>query len=292
MKPENNLRAAMDRRLSALHGTDQHVRHVLRVAKGEQPVKAKKRISAALIFAIIALVGVAVAATISPTIDWVNEMFGNKSAEVLTRGDVMDISQNRTVGEVQYRWVDTVLAKPFEEAEAEEDAAPPPGANVISLEGTQVLYGTVEITPVEGANVVLIPEDYRISDPAGYNLFLGEQAPEDAPSFLDMAVQKDAKILLAKAVPHGILLDGKLHEGYEVGYDYRTNKDGSITYHYMIYGVPEELTEYSIQMFVSNWEITREGQWLRGEKDEQGNDTKNTWLKEEWVVTVKPESKK
>ena len=93
MKPETNLRNAMDRRLSALHGTDQHVQQVLRMAKGEEPVKAKKRISVALVFAIIALVGVAVAATLSPTITWIEEMYGAHRSEVLQQGTTIDIGQ-------------------------------------------------------------------------------------------------------------------------------------------------------------------------------------------------------
>ena len=299
MKPETNLRNAMDRRLSALHGTDQHVQQVLRMAKGEEPVKAKKRISVALVFAIIALVGVAVAATLSPTITWIEEMYGAHRSEVLQQGTTIDIGQTRTLGQVTYQWVDTVLSPPIESADKDEVAdkeestpEPLPGETVVTLEGTKVLSGTVNIASKEGENVVLIPEDYSINDPMGYNLFLGEKAPEGAKSYLDIAVERDAKILLAKAVPRGILIDGVLNEGFEVGFDFRTNKDGTLTYHYMIYGVPEGPKEHTIQMFISNWEITRAGQWLRGQEDEQGNTTQNTWLKEEWVLTFPQQDKK
>lgn len=35
---------------------------------------------------------------------------------------------------------------------------------------------------------------------------------------------------------------------------------------------------------IANWEVTPEGEWLREDPD-------NTWLKDEWVVTVTPEMK-
>lgn len=49
----------------------------------------------------------------------------------------------------------------------------------------------------------------------------------------------------------------------------------------MIYNV-SKLAEYTIKMRINNWEITRDGQWLREEPN-------NTWLKQDWVLTVKPD---
>ena len=43
-----------------------------------------------------------------------------------------------------------------------------------------VLYGTVVMEPAEGENVVLMPEDSDVSEPAGYNIHCGEAAPEGA----------------------------------------------------------------------------------------------------------------
>ena len=43
----------------------------------------------------------------------------------------------------------------------------------------------------------------------------------------------------------------------------------------------ERSSQYTLELRVSNWEITPEGEWLREEPE-------NTWLKENWTVAFTP----
>ena len=51
--------------------------------------------------------------------------------------------------------------------------------------------------------------------------------------------------------------------------------------------IPDDLPRaesYELNLWVSNWETTLDGIWLREEPD-------NTWQQYDWVVTVSPETK-
>ncbi|MGI6234130.1 MAG: hypothetical protein ACOYI6_02625 [Christensenellales bacterium] len=264
MKPEQQLKTAMDRRLSGLKVTDRHIQQVM--AKAQEKPKMKRNRVLIISFAAVALLGTAIAASLPATTAWFQQLYGQKKAETLQSGTLMPMHETRILGEVQYEWLETIHVGDTGQNEFITDS--------------NMLYGTVKITPANGANLVLIPEDFRITDPAGYHIFMGEKAPESAPSYLDLAKEKDAKIVLAKAVPHGILIDGVLQQGWEIGYSYAFDHDGSLHYYFEIPMV-KTMPEYTILMRINNWEITREGQWLREEPH-------NTWLKEDWIVTIKP----
>lgn len=123
--------------------------------------------------------------------------------------------------------------------------------------------------------------------PMGYVPGHGGTPPDNAPTYAEKAVSSGARLLLAKAVLHGIEIDGNLRDGYEVGYDYDAHPDGSLTYHCIIYGVPENLTTHTIRMRINNWEVTKDGRWLRDTGDGTSPE-KDTWLKEDRVLTVSP----
>lgn len=265
---ERHLDAAMDRRLSGLQVQEAHIQQVLQQA-APRPRRPRWK-ALALGFALVALLGTALAAGLPATIAWIQSFYGQEKAEDLKKGTLMPVHQVRVLGQVQYEWLDTIHLGDTGKDEF--------------LTDSNMLYGSLKITPAKGANIILMPEDYSITDPFGYNLFLGEQAPQGAPSFLDLAKERDAKIILAKAVPHGILVDGVLQEGWEIGYSYRSYPDGSLSYHFEIPMVKTQ-EEYTIRMRLNNWEITREGVWLR-----EGDS--NTWLKEDWELTLRPPEKK
>ena len=82
------------------------------------------------------------------------------------------------------------------------------------------------------------------------------------------------------AVPHGILIDGKLQEEYEIMYDYSSHPDGSLLYHFQIPMVHAS-REYTIRLRLNNWEVTHDGAWLREEPHD-------TWLKDDWTITIRP----
>lgn len=269
---QTDLRTAMDRRLSGLKADEQHVHRVLSAIKGERPMK-KKTVSLALVFAIIALVSVAVAAVLSPTIEWFTKQYGQDTRDVLEKGTAITVDQRKTLGPLTYEWVDTIVAKDMVD---------------LNPQDVNMLYGTLRITPQQGENVVLIPEDYPLDAPFGYNIFLGEKAPDGAQTILQKAEETGARIILAKAVPDGLVIDGQEVPADEVGYDFEVAPDNSLTYHFMLPGAPHDLESYTVNMYIANWEVRSDGQWLRGEKDEQGKETEDTWLREQWHVTIRP----
>ncbi len=151
------------------------------------------------------------------------------------------------------------------------------------------LYGVGRITPAN-ENVVLMAEDYQPSDAAGYGLYYGPEsrAPEGAPTYAELAKQKNARIVQVSAVPEAVGVDGGtvLPLG-SVGYSLLPQQDGSVTFAFEIAtGVAvEEGSEYVIRMWSSNWEVTPEGEWLR----EEPNDTYKGY---NWDATVYPKPAK
>ncbi len=269
MKHKYNLKTAVDRRLSGVRATEEHIRQVLSKAR-LRPRRIKTR-AMIVAFALVAVLGTALAINWSATVGWIQGMFGDEWAGKLQSGTLMNMQQIRVLGQVQYEWLEVIHVGEAEEKEEKSDPY---------FYEDNSLYGTVRIRPVQGANIVLIPEDTELTMFPGYNRHLGELAPEGAPTYLELAAEKNAKIILAKAVPQGVLMGGKLQEGYEIMYDYSSQSDGSLLYHFQI---PQVHTsrEYTICLRLSNWEITREGRWLREEPHD-------TWLKDDWMVTVQP----
>lgn len=268
MQPEHQLKTAIDHRFSAVEVQERHIRAVLKQAQ-RKPRRVKPR-TLILVFALVALAATALALNWSTTVNWMERVFGNEWAEELKISTHIPVNQTKVLGEVQYEWLETIHV-----GEGQVDKP-------VYSYGNNALYGSIRITPVPGANIVLIPEEFQLTDPLGYHVYWGETAPEGTPSYLDVAIGKDARIVLAKAVPHGILMDGQLQEGYEIMYDFRSNPDGSLLYHFEIPMVKQS-TEYAIHLRLNNWEVTREGQWLReGPTD--------TWLKEDWILTIRPEA--
>ncbi len=264
MENKQNLKTAVDRRLSGVKVTEQHIRQVLDTM---QPRRFNPR-AVIIAFALVALLGTGLAMNWPATVSWIQGMFGEEWAGKLQSGTLMNMQQIRVLGQVQYEWLEVIHV-----GEAEEKSVP-------YFYEDNSLYGTVRIRPVQGANIVLIPEDTELTMFPGYNRHLGELAPEGAPTYLELAAEKNAKIILAKAVPQGALIGGKLQEDYEIMYDYSSQPDGSLLYHFQIPQVPASQA-YTIRLRLNNWEITKDGQWLRGEPHD-------TWLKDDWEVTVQP----
>ena len=151
------------------------------------------------------------------------------------------------------------------------------------------LYGVGRIAPAN-ENVVLLAEDYQVTDAAGYGLYYGPEsrAPEGTPTYAELARQKNAKIVQVAIVPEAVGVDGGtvLPLG-TVGYSLLPQTDGSVTFAFEIgTGVAvEEGSEYLIRMWSANWQVTPAGEWLR----EEPNDT---YLGQNWDAVVHPKPAK
>ncbi len=265
MANKQNLKTAVDRRLQGVTVTENQLQQIIRLAQAQPRRKVRVR-TLIIAFALVALLGTAIAVAWPATIGWISGMYGDDWANELKSGTLMPVRQTHVLGQVQYEWLEVIHV-----GEATEQATP------YSYQENS-LYGTVRITPTAGSNIVLIPEDTELSMFPGYNRHLGEIAPEGTASYLELANRSNAKIILAKAVPRGVLLDGELQEGYEIMYSYSSSPDGSLLYHFQIPNVNTD-NAYTIQLRINNWEVTRDGEWLRDGPD-------STWLKDDWVVTV------
>ncbi len=230
--------------------------------------------TAVIVLAILlALGGVAYAVLESKVADVFGWFYGPEMKDELLAGDIAPVGQRYRLGDVVYT-LDEAVYK----------------------DGT--VYGVGSIRAAEGANVVLIPEDYGVDLPAGYTLFMGEdeEIPEDAPSYAELAEQRGAKILLATCIANGVLnADGTLNAS-EIGYSCLPRADGSIQFTFEFSGgtvavgnrleptLIERAPSYQVSLYLANWEVTSDGFWLREEPE-------NTWLRTDWVVTVAPETK-
>lgn len=231
----------------------------LTTEKEERRVKRKLAFAPVLVMILaLLLAGVAVAALYPRTAERFGELYGEDFGARLLQGDAAESGERCTLGSVTYTVTDVIY------------------------EGG-VLYGTVVMEPAEGENVVLMPEDADVSEPAGYNIHNGEAAPEDAKTYAQLAAERGARIVMAKCVPDGYVLDSGAMSG-DIGYSDTVTQDGAIVSSFELYGWNggiERSDSYTLRFYLSSWEVTPQGEWLREEPD-------NTWVRETWNVTVTP----
>ena len=151
------------------------------------------------------------------------------------------------------------------------------------------LYGVGRITSAN-ENIVLLAEDYAVTDAAGYGLFYGPEsrAPEDAPTYAEKAKLMQADIVYVSTVPEAVGVDGgTVLPLSTVGYSLLPQQDGSVTFAFEIAtGVAvEEGSEYIIRMWSSNCQVTPEGEWLNQEPND-------TYQGQSWDAMVYPKPAK
>lgn len=230
------------------------------------PARAPRRpvlrtvLAAALIMTL--MLSCAVALFHSRVADYFGDFYGGAFEQELLSGRISQQEQSAQMGDVIYTLQEVVYVD-------------------------NGLYGTGSITPANEI-VVLMAEDYQVTDAAGYGLYYGEdsRAPEGAATYAELAAQNNARILQAVIVPDAVGVDGgTMLPLASAGYSFYPQKDGSIQFVFEIpTGVAVEAgEEYVIRFWASSWEVTADGEWLR----EEPNDT---YLGQYWdaIVTPKP----
>lgn len=220
--------------------------------------------TAVLVLALVlALCGVACAVFESRTVELFGRFYGEGTKRELLSGDLAGVGQSVRLGEVVYTLDDAVYK-----------------------DGTVYASGTIR--PADGVNVVLLAEDYSVNDPAGYLLFYGEEEiPDDAPTYAELAQERGAKILHVDAIANGVLEENGELNASSIGYGALPQRDGTIRFFFEFEGGESEIAraeKYEVSVYIANWEVTPEGEWLREEPE-------NTWLYEDWTVTVEPQMK-
>ena len=217
---------------------------------------------AALVLALVG--GVALAVYESRTAELAGWLSGEDKKEALLAGDIAACGESVQLGDVVYTLDD-----------------------VIYKDG--MVYGSGVIRAAEGANIVLMDENSNLFEPAGYPLHYGKDytVPDDAPSYAQLAEERGAKLILAKCVASGVLDENGEPDSSEIGYDQIPQEDGTIRFYFEFAGQEGGVARadsYDVCLSIANWEVTLQGEWLR-------EDPNNTWLKDEWVVTVTPDRK-
>lgn len=255
------------------------VQYALRQTEEEKPVKRFTLRAVALVLVLTALATTAVATVLSNTAERFGMLYGPDWKNIALNSSIAPGGQSVRLGDLIYTLDDVIVTGiSLEQSDMDVDSSK---ASYILASGT--------IKPVEGANIVLIPEDYALTFPWNYDVCMygSENMPENPVSVEDHAAEKGAKIVLAYCVSNGLtdkdgnVLDGPSH--CDIGYTTYLEEDGSLAFTAEI--IPSEplplQDEYTLSFYIANWEVTPEGEWLREEPN-------NTWQKMDWVVTVKP----
>lgn len=239
-------------------GIDRTLRR-LTSEKEEPVVKKKLAFAPALVLALALLASVALAATLYPkTVELIRKDYGDDFANQLeTYGVHADIAQSITLGDVRYTFTDAVW-------------------------NAGVLYGTITMESAEDANALLICEGVEAGGPVGYNPLYGEQAPEGTKSYAETAKETGAKILLCKALPQGLIVDGACAGG-EMGISEKVTPENAVVASFELYGV-QQADSYPVRIDAMNTEVSPEGEALRAERSD-------TTRRQSWDVTVTPEAK-
>lgn len=210
---------------------------------GKETPVMKKKLSLALVLALVLtllLVAVAVAAMLSPTAEIFGFLYGKEKQKALLKGDIAAIGQTYTSGDLEVTIEEVVY-------QAEGDM---PG-----------LYGTGIIAPKAGSNVVLVPEDYSVNDPAGYAVHYGREMtiPQDAPNYAELAQQTDARMLVARAFADAVAIEGKTVEA-DVGYSLIPQQDGTVRFAFeAVLPQTQRAESYDLTMHLGFWETDAQG---------------------------------
>lgn len=218
-----------------------------------------RRIALAAALVLILLGAMAIAASLPSVKELFGGAYGKRIEEKIDEGAVAYPAQSFQLGDVIYS---------LDEVVAMEDG----------------LLGVGHMTPANDS-VVLVAEDYLPDDAAGYGLHYGEEsrAPAGAKTYAQVAAEKNAKLVKVCAVAEAVGVDGgDILELASAGYDFYPQQDGSVQFMFELpAGIAvEQGTTYAIRLWVSNWEITTEGESVE-----------ETYLGEEWTVEMQPKER-
>lgn len=239
-----------------------------RIINGAQSKPKREKVSSRrtiiiVVALMLALCGVAYAVYEGVTANLFGWFFGEGWKRELNAGDTAVMGQQRQLGDMVYTVEEFIYKK----------------------DGDYLgLYGTIRISPAQGSNVVLLPNGYSVNQPAGY-ILQGEpeDISDDDESYAEMAQRLNAKMITAKASVRSIKVNGEECMG-SCGELWLPEKDGSIVGMIEIIDDIARSESYDLVLSLSNREVTPEGDYLREEPE-------NTWLREEWQVTIKPDMK-
>lgn len=130
--------------------------------------------------------------------------------------------------------------------------------------------------------MLLAWDEYTVDDPAGYALYYGDMYPADpegAPTYAEIAKEKDAVIRKVECIPNGILDENGNHYMGCVGYTLIPQEDGTVFFSVEIQpevAVPQQ-DSYQLSLFICTEDV-----------DLSGNPIEGTRHSMDWIVTLIP----
>lgn len=141
------------------------------------------------------------------------------------------------------------------------------------------LYAVATIRPVDGAKIVLLPQEEDDPDtPVGTDRYNAIHPGPDAPTYGEKAAETGAKLIYAEIAVDQIAVDGgPALSPTCYGVSSHPQEDGSVLYTLEIdAGTAVTAGEsYTLHLWVSHWEYDRRDETYEGE---------------EWLVTVTPKA--
>lgn len=250
-----------------------------RTQEEEKPVKRLTIRTLIIALVLTAVVGVALAAISSITAERYGQQFGQRYKDALLQSDIDASLRTKQLGDVVYQLDDVIVTGIT--LDNEKDNRGEDSMSVSDLVCSRI-YATGTIRPAEGANVVLISEDYLTTDPWNYSPYHNggrDTIPAGAISVKDKAAETNADILCVHAYANGLVgADGELHLA-TIGCEGIVQEDGSIVFYTEIdleNPIPRQ-EEYTISMYLTSYQVTPEGEHLM-----------DTRIGEDWVFSIAP----
>lgn len=247
--------------------------------KEEVPVKRFTLRTALITLLLVAVVGVALAAVVSVTAERYGDMYGSKYKDAMLQSDIDAEPRTKQLGDVIFQLDDVIVTGISLDNEKDNR-----GEDSMSIDDDMCsrIYATGTIRAAEGANVVLISEDYLTTDPWNYNYYHNggpDTIPEGSISVKDKAAQTDATILCTRITANGVVdAKGELLSA-DIGYDEIVQEDGTMVF-YMEIDLHEPIPrqdEYTLSVYIANHQVSPEGEHLM-----------DTRVSEDWVFTIAP----
>ena len=235
----------------------------------------KKKMSLAMVLLIICLflsASVALAAIISNTAQRFGDLYGEDWTDAALRGDIDTSKPSIQIGDVVYTMDDVIVTGIEREIE---------GLTEDDTMCTRIL-ATGTMQAADGSNVVLMPEDYLVSDPWNFDPYYNGHAniPAGVVSVIEKAAETDAEILCTRATANGLVdSEGNLYD-CDIVYTGIMQEDGSIVFHMEI-GLFEPIPRqdsYTLSVYIANHQVTPENEHLM-----------ETRISKDWVFTIHPQ---
>ena len=213
----------------------------------ERPMKRRLTVRTVCIAAamLVMLMTAGYAAFSSQVAELFGRLYGTRTQEWLAKGDVAVPGEAFALGDVIFT-LDEVVYR------------------------NNSLFGIGTIRAAEGSAVVIFPEDQQPGDPYGIDVHGAggsgpEKTPDDAQTFAEVAKERGASLLMVRALPARIGVDGGvLLVPESIGTTCVPQRDGSVLYSFEVSDgvVVEEGETYTLQMWVSVWAFSEEGEAL------------------------------